>query len=138
MCRKVNSRAVNNERNKCGTAHRTPYSRCEKEVIYSIPLSCGKCYIGQTGRCINDRTREHAASVKALTAAGHLPAHCRVCQCTPDFHHINIVARHRTQLGREILEAMAIDAKKDECVSAASIALYPKEKSYLEKTKPED
>ncbi|CAN8032553.1 unnamed protein product [Ixodes persulcatus] len=25
-----------------------------------------KCYIGQTGRCVNDRTREHAASVRPL------------------------------------------------------------------------
>ncbi|CAN8005127.1 unnamed protein product, partial [Ixodes hexagonus] len=70
------------------------------------------------------RVRYHSATRAALLPSlkdasfqsGHLPAHCRVCQCTPDFHHINIVARHRTQLGREILEAMAIDAKKDEYV----------------------
>ncbi|CAN8022746.1 unnamed protein product, partial [Ixodes persulcatus] len=24
-------------------------------VVYRIPLTCGRVYIGQTGRCINDR-----------------------------------------------------------------------------------
>lgn len=66
MCRKVNCRNDQNQRSICGIAHQTMCAPCEKGVVYRIPLSCGKSYIGQTGRCINDRTREHAASVGAL------------------------------------------------------------------------
>ncbi|XP_077564624.1 uncharacterized protein LOC144180093 [Haemaphysalis longicornis] len=35
-------------------------------AVYRIPLSCGKCYVGQTGRCLNDRLREHRAAVSSL------------------------------------------------------------------------
>lgn len=63
-------------------------------------------------------------------ATGHLPGRCRVRQCAPDFHHINIVERHRKQLVREILEASAINTKKDRCGSAAFVALNPEEKMY--------
>ena len=29
------------------------------KVVYEIPFSCGQVYIGQTGRCLNERAREH-------------------------------------------------------------------------------
>lgn len=33
--------------------------------LYTLRYTlCGKVYIGQTGRCINDRLREHALSIK--------------------------------------------------------------------------
>ncbi|CAN7981531.1 unnamed protein product [Ixodes pacificus] len=136
MCRKVNSEADDNERNTCGTAHRTQYAPCESAVVYNIPLSCGKCYIGQTGRCVNDRTREHAASVRTIAAGGHLPAHCRECQCAPFFSKITIMARHKKQIAREILESLAIEEKKEDCVSTASIVVHAKEKKYLQETPP--
>lgn len=41
------------------------------------------------------------------------------------------MAIHRNELAREIFEALAIDAKKDECVSVDSIALHPKQNMYL-------
>lgn len=39
--------------------------------MYKIPPSCEKVYIGQTGRCFNDRAREHALSIKN-NSGGHL------------------------------------------------------------------
>lgn len=47
-----------------------------------IPLSCGRCYVGQTGRCLNDRLREHKFSLTS-TVGGHLSAHCKTCTRTP-------------------------------------------------------
>ena len=40
---------------------------CEKPgVVYSIPCStCDLCYIGQTGRTLTDRKKEHMAAVKS-------------------------------------------------------------------------
>ncbi|KAH9364414.1 hypothetical protein HPB48_022729 [Haemaphysalis longicornis] len=57
LCRRVNNEARGET---CTTNHRTKYAECQNEVVYSIPLSCKKVYVGQTGRCINDRAREHA------------------------------------------------------------------------------
>ncbi|KAG0426957.1 hypothetical protein HPB47_025983 [Ixodes persulcatus] len=37
----------------CDVNHRTHYVTCATGVVYQIPLSCGRVYIGQTGRCIN-------------------------------------------------------------------------------------
>lgn len=45
-----------------------PYVKCNEGAEYEIPLVCGKVYIGQTGRCTNDRLREHAPSLENGTA----------------------------------------------------------------------
>lgn len=51
----------------CDKKHRNHFIECVKNVVYDIPLSCGKSYVGQTGRCINYKMREHAKSLKATT-----------------------------------------------------------------------
>lgn len=94
-------------------------------------MSCVKCSIGQTGRCINDRTGEHAASVATLMSAGQSSAHYRECECAPDFTNVTVIARHPKQLGREILESLAIEESGGEFVSVTSVALFPKEKKYI-------
>lgn len=43
------------------TKHRKPYVSCATGLVY-IYLHCGSVYIGQTGRCLNIRLREHASS----------------------------------------------------------------------------
>ena len=88
-------------------------------------------YIGQTGRCVNDRAREHAANIRNLTGPGHLAAHCRACTCEAQLEMGTILAHHKDQLAREILEALAIEDKEDNCVSSPSIALQESEKRFL-------
>uniref|UniRef100_A0A4D5RD20 Putative tick transposon n=1 Tax=Ixodes scapularis TaxID=6945 RepID=A0A4D5RD20_IXOSC len=122
---------TNREKTNCKVSHETKHTECEREVVYRVPLSCGRCYIGQTGRCIGDQTREHAASVKATTAAGDLPAHCHVCRCVPEFSGLTILARGRRGFARGVLEALAVDAGADECVCVPSIALHSREVEYL-------
>lgn len=68
----------------CDKKHAKPFVNCIEGVVYQIPLNCGKVYIGQTGRCVNDRLREHALSIKNGTGS-HLPFHCKECQCVPEF-----------------------------------------------------
>lgn len=41
----------------CKKKHQPPLVSCVKNVVYCLPLSCGKVYIGQSGRCLNDRLR---------------------------------------------------------------------------------
>ncbi|CAN8004673.1 unnamed protein product, partial [Ixodes hexagonus] len=112
-----------NTKKQCNTKHRTQYAPCENEVIYNIPLTCGRCYIGQTGRCINDRAREHAANLRNLAGPGHLAAHCRTCLCEAELEHVRILGHHKNQVAREVLEALAIDEEDEKCVSTPSITL---------------
>lgn len=68
-CGKVN-RDESITREKCDTTHTTRYTQCQEEVAYDIPLACEKYYISQTSVCINDWTREQAASLKNLVTTG--------------------------------------------------------------------
>lgn len=56
----------------------------KKRVIYAIPLTCKRRYVGQTGRCIDVRLHELASSLK-VNAGGQLAAHCRQWKCEPEF-----------------------------------------------------
>lgn len=60
-------------------------------VHIAFPLSRRKCYIGQTGWCINERTWEHTAPVKTI-AAGHSSAHYHACKCRPVHSNISVLA----------------------------------------------
>ena len=50
-------------------------------VVYKIPCECGKVYIGETGRAMQDRIKEHDRDIRLYTSAvsehanetGHLP-----------------------------------------------------------------
>lgn len=48
----------------CDKKHQTAFVSCTIGVVYRIPLSCARQYIGQTGRCLNYRLREHCNNVK--------------------------------------------------------------------------
>lgn len=105
-----------------------------------MPLSGGKCYIGQTGRCINDRLWEHRTAVQALAAGGHLADHCRRCRCVP--HCVPIYEKTVTlccfkdQASRELFEAWCIMKAGEKCVSTASISSSKKEIDYLDANLP--
>uniref|UniRef100_A0A224Z1G1 Tick transposon n=1 Tax=Rhipicephalus zambeziensis TaxID=60191 RepID=A0A224Z1G1_9ACAR len=114
----------------CPEKRKNRYVQCKSCVVYKLPLSCGGVYIGQTGRCINVRLREHLTS---LTAAGglHLPAHCRVCGCQPMADEATCLFGHRDKCTREVMEAFFIEREGERCVSKPSVALGEKEVRYL-------
>lgn len=117
----------------CQVKHRNRYTECVEGVIYSIPLTCGKQYVGQTGRCVNDRLREHSNNVRQMNS-GHLALHCSTCdsaECKPLFERCRVVGRSASQLTREIIEAAEIAKLGDKCVSVPSIALMEKEVRYM-------
>ena len=128
LCHKINS--PDQQTDLCSKKHRTKFAECASGVVYEIPLSCGAVYIGQTGRCVNDRAREHAAATRA-SPSGHLAIHCNRCPCTPVLHDIKILARYRDRTSREVHEAYAIRDKGAECISEASLALSKSEFEYL-------
>lgn len=115
---------------RCTTKHRSQFVECVDEVVYSVPLTCGKRYIGQTGRCLNERLKEHHYNVTRLLS-GHLAIHCRDCGCKPIFEQTSVVRRCRDKTAREIIEAREIDKAGSLCVSAPSILLTKKELEFL-------
>ena len=118
----------------CGKRHVTRFVECSLAVVYMFPLSCDAVYIGQTGRCINDRLREHCCNVKNKVSSGSfLAMHCKTCACTPLFDRCVVLGRSRNQLTREIIEANSIAKCVKLCVSTPSIALSEKEIDFLER-----
>uniref|UniRef100_A0A224Z9Z8 Tick transposon n=1 Tax=Rhipicephalus zambeziensis TaxID=60191 RepID=A0A224Z9Z8_9ACAR len=72
-------------RNYVTKKHRQQFVQCCEGVVYKIPLSCGRYYVGQTGRCANDRMREHANKVSKQARDSQLSIHCYDCGCQPFF-----------------------------------------------------
>lgn len=130
LCKRVNDEFTPK---KCSIKHENKFVACQEGVIYSIPLSCGKQYVGQTGRCVNERLREHNITVYN-TVKGHLGIHCRDCEsktCQPFFQQTKVLSRHPNTLTREIIEAAEIARLNDACISCPSISLSKKELEFL-------
>lgn len=118
------------EKRGCTTDHKRKFVPCVQGVVYAIPLTCGRKYVGQTGRCLNERLREHYYSVQT-TVSGHLGIHVRDCECRPLFENTAVLARSRDQRVREIIEAEEIKRSGDACVSMPSLHLSDKELLFL-------
>lgn len=131
LCPKI-LRGPDNKKD-CLKGHTTPYVGCATGVVYMIPLVCGKVYIGQTGRCVNDRLREHQLSIKNGTGS-HLPHHCKNCEnksCKPQLEKTTVLGRSKEKVARELIEAFHIRKNGDNCVSEASLSLYCSEYEFL-------
>lgn len=60
-CGKENAESQNEERKMCTRNHATRFTECNKEVVYDIPLRCGRLYIGQAGRHAREATSQFIA-----------------------------------------------------------------------------
>jgi predicted GIY-YIG superfamily endonuclease len=82
--------------------------------VYRIDCSCGKCYIGETGRSFNTRIKEHSADIKnERTRTSALAEHSLTTK-----HHIRledtkILAKEDHLLKRRIREAIEIIKNPD-------------------------
>lgn len=119
------------KRSVCNKRHAKVFTECTSGVVYEIPLTCGSVYIGQTGRCFNERAREHSLAVRTNTG-GHLDFHCRRCGCMPSFEDTVFLSKSRNKLQREVVEAYFINKKSDHCVSMPSLTLLQKELQFLD------
>lgn len=128
LCKKANSQSK--QREACSIKHRNPYVTCTECVVYSIPLTCDKVYVGQTGRCLNTRLTEHSYHCSKKDA-GHLAIHCRDCGCAPMLGNTRVVCREKGKIAREILEAAEILERREDCISCPSVALSSKERKFL-------
>lgn len=75
---KVGPMMTRQKRVQCSKKHVTQYT--QPNVVYKIPLTCGRVYIGQTGRRFNERARQHRLAVRN-ESGGHLAVQCTRCGC---------------------------------------------------------
>lgn len=129
LCPRINNKKEENV--QCQTRHQHKYVDCKSHVVYEVPFSCGKVYVGQSGRRINVRLREHDLSLKA-SPSGHLTVHVRDCHCTPLFNQTKVLKHLNDKRAREIYEAYKIKKEESKCVSAPSVFLSEKELRYLD------
>ncbi|XP_072140594.1 uncharacterized protein [Dermacentor andersoni] len=129
---------------RCTRRHRTMFVPCETAVVYEIPFTCGKCYIGQTQNCVNERLRQHQNGLlRALSNAagnagggggGTLVQHYLDCDdyCIPHFHSCKVIAADADREVRERMEAIEIRQAGARCVSYPSVV--PSEYPDMSKT----
>lgn len=130
MCRAVNAES---KTPVCTKKHRDRFVQCTDNVVYTIPLSCGASYIGQTGRCLNDRLKEHKYNTTKVVS-GHLGIHCRDCGCAPRFESTGVMYKSADRLTREVVEALEIKKLGESCVSMPSVLLSEKDVRFLSGT----
>lgn len=130
LCKRINGKR---KTSCCEKKHGVQYVDCQVGVIYKIPLTCGKVYIGQSGRCVNERLREHDLSMKNGTGS-HLPHHCRECGngCAPRLKDTQIVGKSRDTVARELREAYLIQKFRADCISEPSLSLFSNEYRFLD------
>lgn len=114
----------------CNIRHEHSFTECQSNVVYEIPLTCGKLYIGQTGQCFNDRARQHAYNVKNGYGS-HMAIHCKECKRSPVFHKTRFLKKAKTKHEREIIEAFFIRKASDQCISTPSLHLSDIEYYFL-------
>ena len=86
----------------CDIKHREKLVECGKGLVYHIPLSCRKCYVGQTGWCFNNRLLDHKASLRG-SPCSNLSLHCRECGCVPLLSDARVLSRLKDKSKKRFL-----------------------------------
>jgi hypothetical protein len=98
---------------------------CAIGVVYQIPLSCGKSYVGQSGACINSRLYQHNQSLKPkFNGYSNLASHKKKCNgCKVKLKNTKVIERSGKKKVREILESFHIERGGDQVISECSMKL---------------
>lgn len=113
----------------CPIRRKNAYVPCTRGVVYEIPLSCGRHYVGQAGRCINVHLLEHNNEIRNTAIDGQLAAHFKKCdakpQCLPLFNQAVVLYSHCKKTNRRGVG----DSYRagNECLSMPSVLLSKKE-----------
>ena len=84
-------------------------STVTKNTASKFPLTCGESYIGQTGRCVNVRLKEHERSLKSENKTDlPLASHCDECKCRALFSRAKTLGTWPQQITRELVESHMI------------------------------
>jgi len=80
-----------------------------KGAVYQVSMSCGRVYIGETGRPLKKRMSEHKTACKYLKGeANAIAEHCINCSCAPQWDGVRCLGYEQNQLKRKIRESIEI------------------------------
>ncbi|KAL9967396.1 hypothetical protein ACROYT_G025613 [Oculina patagonica] len=78
-------------------------------VVYRIPCECGKVYIGETGRPMQDRIKEHDRDIRlARTQTSAVAEHTNNTGHYPLWNEVNFIDRDQHWYKRRVKEAIHI------------------------------
>ena len=81
----------------------------EQSVVYEIPCTgCSKTYVGETGRGVKTRLKEHKNYVKFHRTSNAIVLHIEECQSLPKYEETKILEKNMTKRKRKIIEAAHI------------------------------
>ena len=87
-------------------------SAVEKSVVYEIPCSgCYETYVGETGRGVKIRLKEHKNDVKFHRTSNAIVLHIDHCRHLPKWEDTKILEKGMSKQKRKILEAAHIMCK---------------------------
>lgn len=111
-------------RSLCGTKP-TNINIDDKGSIYCIPLSCGKRYVGESGRPLNVRLKEHKDKIrKGETTGSYLVQHLDGCSnCQVDWTNVTTLTREQHTKKRKIIETGIINSSEN-AISSASVDVH--------------
>ena len=93
-----------------------PFKSCSTcGVVYKVTCSCYKRYIGETGRTIEKRIKEHQADVnnqKSIEKITGLSQHLRESRHTPIWKEVEIIAKENNIVKRKFKESVAITQER--------------------------
>ncbi|XP_077507786.1 uncharacterized protein LOC144118877 [Amblyomma americanum] len=108
--------AQRREDNTCNMNHETIFVECVKGVVYRIPLTCGRHYVGETSECLNERLKWQRWLLG--TELGNLAKHCSRCTDSQPLFHLTAVLENCPNLSeRLVLEAEYIKDDREKCIN---------------------
>lgn len=87
--------------------HQEKFENCGRGVVYGTPLTYDCVYIGQSGRCVNEKLGEHKHNVEKAIS-GHLALHCQSCGSVPVFQNNRILHGPMTELHVKSLKLLKL------------------------------
>ena len=89
-----------------------PFKTCKIcGIVYKVTCSCYKKYIGETGRTLEERIKEHKADVnngKSVEKITGLSKHLRESGHTPNWEQTEILIKEQNLVKRKFKESVAI------------------------------
>ena len=81
----------------------------DKSVVYEIPCTgCNKTYVGETGRGIQIRLKEHKSDVKFHRTSNAIVLHIDTCHHLPNWEETKVLEKNISKKKRKTLEAAHI------------------------------
>ena len=80
----------------------------QTHVVYSLPCSCSKIYIGQTSNSLKTRIQKHKSDIRLEKNSTAFTQHIKLTNHTPQFSDVNILNIEKNYKKRLYLESLHI------------------------------